>query len=98
VARRCWVVSENGSEEGLLVRAEPLGLAEELSRRMVEVRVVDGVLLHDADTAWAWAINTVLVKKGLRVSELRRVKDSQTTKGHLVNGAGRGTDPRGRGQ
>jgi hypothetical protein len=64
---------ENGSGEGLLVRAEPLGLAEEISNRMVEVvRVVDGALLLDADPAWAGAINTVLVKKGVRVSELAR--------------------------
>ena len=62
---------ENGSEEGLLVRADPLGLAEEVSRRMVDVvRVVNGVFLFDADLAWAGAINTVLVKKGVRVSEL----------------------------
>jgi hypothetical protein len=72
-------VSENGSEEGLLVRAEPLALAEEVSRRMVDVQVVDGVLLLDANPAWAWAINTVLVMKGLRVSELRRAGDLQTT-------------------
>ncbi len=70
---------ENGSEEGLLVRAEPLALAEAVSRRMVEVRVVDGALLLDADPAWAWAINTVLVKKGLRISELRRSGDLRTT-------------------
>ena len=72
-------MSENGSEEGLLVRAEPLALAEAVSRRMVEVRVVDGALLLDADPAWAWAINTVLVKKGLRISELRRSGDLRTT-------------------
>jgi uncharacterized Zn finger protein (UPF0148 family) len=36
-------MTENGSEEGLLVRAEPLGLVEEVCRRMVDVvRVVDG--------------------------------------------------------
>ncbi len=59
--------------EGLLLRAEPMERAEELARRMVEeVRVVDGALLLDADPAWAGAINTVLVKKGVRVSELRR--------------------------
>ncbi len=46
--------------------------AEELSHRMVSVvRVVDGVLFLDAGPAWAGAINTVLVKKGVRVSELR---------------------------
>ncbi len=59
--------------ESLLLRAQPLGAAEELSRRMVEVRVVDGALLLDADPAWAGAINTVLVKKGVRVNELRPV-------------------------
>ncbi len=62
--------------EGLLVRAEPLGLAAEVSQKMVETRVVDGALLLDADPAWAWAINTVLVEKGLRVSELRPGRNS----------------------
>jgi hypothetical protein len=69
---------ENGSEDGLLVRAEPLELAENVSRRIVEVRVVNGALLLDADPAWAWAINNVLVMKGLRVSELRRTEDFRT--------------------
>jgi hypothetical protein len=64
-------VADNRSE-GLLVRAQPLGAAEEICRRMVEVRVVDGALEVAADPAWAGAINTVLVKKGVRVSELRR--------------------------
>jgi hypothetical protein len=65
---------ENGSaEEGLLVRAEPLELAEELSDRMVNVvRLEDGALLLDADPAWAGAINMVLVDKGVRVNELAR--------------------------
>ena len=63
---------ENGSEEGLLVRAEPLALAEAVSRRMVEVRVVDGALLLDAEPTWAGAINTVLGNKGVRVKRLRR--------------------------
>lgn len=58
--------------EGLLVRAEPLALAEEVSQKMVRTRVVNGALHLDADPAWAWAINAVLVEKGLRVSELRR--------------------------
>ncbi len=64
---------ENGSgEEGLLVRAEPLEWAKEISQRMVNVvRIVDGALLLEVDPAWAWAINTVLVEKGLKVSELR---------------------------
>jgi hypothetical protein len=42
-------------------------------RRLVDgVRIVDGSILLDADPAWAGAINTVLVKSGVRVSELRR--------------------------
>jgi hypothetical protein len=63
---------ENGSrKEGLLVRAEPLEWAEEISHRMVDVvRTNDGALLLDADPAWAGAINTVLVMKGVRVSGL----------------------------
>ena|SRR5215208_1923541 len=70
-------MSHNGSEGLLLVRAEPLRLAEYISRKMVEVvRVVDGALL-DADPSWAGALNTVLVKKGAQVSELRRVSRLQ---------------------
>jgi hypothetical protein len=73
-------MSQNGSEGLLLVRAEPLTLAEQISHRMVDVvRVVDGALLLDADPAWAGAINTVLVKKGARVSELRHVRRPQQT-------------------
>ena len=65
---------KNGkAQEGLLVRAEPLGWAEEISNRMVSVvRIIDGALLLDADPAWAGAINVVLVNKGVRVSELVR--------------------------
>ena len=70
-------MSENRSE-GLLVKAQPLEQAEHISNLMVDVRVVDGVLLLDADPAWAGAINTVLVKKGMRVSELRRIGDRGT--------------------
>ncbi len=62
-------MSEKRSE-GLLAKAQPLEQAERISRSMVEVRVVDGVLLLDADPAWGGAINTVLVAKGVRVSEL----------------------------
>jgi hypothetical protein len=58
--------------EGLLVRAEPLELAEEICNRMVEVRVADDALLLDIDPAWAGAINTVLVEKGVMVSELTK--------------------------
>ncbi len=42
---------------------------------MVEVQIVDGGLPLDADPAWAGAINTILIKKGMRVNELRPVSD-----------------------
>ena len=72
-------MTENRSEEGLLVRAEPLGLAEEISQRMVDVvRVEDGALLLEADPEWAGAINTVLIKKGVRVNELRKEPTAAT--------------------
>jgi methenyltetrahydromethanopterin cyclohydrolase len=59
----------------LLLRAEPLERAEEVSHMMVEVeRLEDGALLLDVDPSWAGAINAVLVNKGVRVSELRRVE------------------------
>ena len=60
---------ENASRgAGLLVRAEPLEWAEETSQRIVDVvRIMDGAHLLDADPAWAGAINTVLVMKGVRV-------------------------------
>lgn len=64
------------SSEVLIVGARPLRLAQMVCRRIVDgVRVVDGALLLDADPAWAGAINTVLVKKGVRVSELRYADD-----------------------
>ncbi len=60
--------------EGLLIEAQPLRVAEVICRTLVEgVRIADGALLLAADPAWAGAINTVLVKKGVRVNELRRV-------------------------
>ena len=66
-------MTENGREEGLLVRAEPLEWAEEISQRMVDVlRVEDGALLLQAEPEWARAINTVLVSKGVRVNEIRK--------------------------
>jgi hypothetical protein len=81
MTRRYQAMTENGSEEGLLVRANPLGLAEEISHRMVDVvRVEDGALLLDADPEWAGAINTVLITKGVRVNELRK----ETTAKRLV--------------
>ena len=39
---------------------------------MVDVRVVDGALWLDADPTWAEAINTVLIEKGVMVSELTK--------------------------
>jgi len=39
-------MKENRRERGLLVRAEPLGLAQVFSRRIVDVRVVDGAPLR----------------------------------------------------
>jgi hypothetical protein len=72
---------ENGREEGLLVRAEPLEWAEEISQRMVDVvRAEYGALLLEVDPEWAGAINTVLVKKGVRVKEIRK----QTTAERLI--------------
>jgi hypothetical protein len=67
------MMQENASAgaEGLLVRAEPLEWAEEISNRMANVvRIADDVLFLEADPALAGAINTVLVSKGVRVSEL----------------------------
>jgi hypothetical protein len=73
-------MTENGSEAGLLVRAEPLALAQSVCEGLVdEVRTSDGALLLDADPAWAWAINLVLVTKGVMVNELRRAGDLPTT-------------------
>jgi hypothetical protein len=66
-------MKENGREEGLLVRAEPLEWAEEISQRMVDVvRLGNGALLLKVDPNWAGTINTVLVKKGVRINELRK--------------------------
>ena len=66
-------MTRNGTEVGLLVRAEPLQWAQEISQRMVDVLCVeDGALLLDADPEWAEAINAVLVSKGVRVDELRK--------------------------
>ena len=36
---------------------------------------MDGGLPLDADPAWARAINTILIKEGMRVNELRPVSD-----------------------
>jgi hypothetical protein len=62
---------QENRREGLVVRAEPLEWAEEVSHRMVEVeRLEDGALWLDVDPAWAGAINAVLVANGVRVNEL----------------------------
>jgi hypothetical protein len=59
--------------EGLLVRAEPLEWAEEITHRMVNVvRLEDDALLLEVDPELAGAINTVLVTKGVRVNEIRK--------------------------
>ena len=74
-------MKENPREEALLVRAEPLHWAEEISKRMVDVvRLEDGALLFEVDPQWAGAINTVLVKKGVRVNELHK----ETTAERLI--------------
>jgi hypothetical protein len=71
--RRCRTMNENRREEGLLVRAEPLDWAEEISHRMVDVvRLEDGALLLDADPKWAGAIYAVLVENGVEVKEIRK--------------------------
>jgi hypothetical protein len=44
------------------------------------VRKMEDALLLEADPAWAGAINTVLVNKGVRVSELRE----ETTASQLM--------------
>ncbi len=59
-------------EARLLERAMLLVQAEELCRRLVrEVRLDDGIPELDANSAWSGAINTVSVKKGITVGELR---------------------------
>jgi hypothetical protein len=61
------MVHENGREEGLLLRVEPLEMAKWVCERMVErVREVDGALELDVDPSYGAAIITVLAKKGMR--------------------------------
>jgi hypothetical protein len=51
---------------------------------MVNVRVVDDTLILDVDPTWAGAINTVLVEKGVRVSELaKRSRSGSATSGEM---------------
>jgi hypothetical protein len=75
-------MTETRIEEGLLVRAEPLQWAQEISQRMVDVvvRLEDGALLLKADHQWAEAIYAVLVSKGVEVKEIRK----QTTAERLI--------------
>ena len=74
-------MNENATQEGLLVRAEPLEWAEEISHRMVEVvHVEDDALLLDAEPELAEAIKRVLISKGVRVKEIRK----QTTAERLI--------------
>jgi hypothetical protein len=55
-----------------LVEASPSERAEEVLRRLVETREVNGALLLEADPAWAEAIDTVLEEEGIRGEQLRR--------------------------
>jgi hypothetical protein len=75
-------MKENATqEEGLLVRAEPLDRAEEISKRMVDVvRLKDDALWLNAEPRLAEAINTVLVERGVRVKEIRK----ETTAERLI--------------
>jgi hypothetical protein len=67
-------MTENATQEGLLVRAEPLEKAEEISHRMVDVvRLKDGGLLLDADLKLVEPIKKVLAKKGVEIKEMRKV-------------------------
>ena len=49
-----------------------------------EAHEADGALLLAADPAWAAAINTVLVMKGLKTSELRRIEFLEKSKDALT--------------
>jgi hypothetical protein len=67
--------------EGLLVRAEPLERAQEISQRMVDVvRLKDSALLLKANPKLAGAIYAVLVEKGVYVKDIRK----QTTTERLI--------------
>jgi hypothetical protein len=73
-------VIENRNE-GVLVKAEPLAWAEEVSHRMVDVVCVDDdALLLEVGPEWAEAIEAVLETKGVLVKEIRK----QTTAERLI--------------
>lgn len=72
-------VGELRGSPGLLVRAEPLGRAEELVRAMpgvARVEGADGSLRIESDPECAGDINAGLVSSGVRVTELRPVRRS----------------------
>ena len=74
-------MKDNQREEGFLVRAEPLGRAEEISQRMVDVmRVEDGALLLKANPELAEPIKKVLVTKGVEVKEIRKQTKAERLK------------------
>jgi hypothetical protein len=72
--RRCMEVL-NERDESLLIAVEPLELAEQVCRRLVDEveATADGALFLHAKSAWTGPITTVLVKKGATISELRYV-------------------------
>ena len=49
-----------------------------------EVHEADGAVLLAAELAWAAAINTVLVMKGLKISELCRMEFLEKSKDALT--------------
>ena len=83
----------------MLVRTKPLGQAGRICRRPVrEVRVIADALWLDADPTVSSAVNTVLVKKGVKVSELvvrlserNQIRVKQSAAGQLGRGVGRRT-------
>ena len=71
------VHGEDGDRARLLVGAEPLGRAERICGRTVGgVLPTEHALEPEADPAWAAAIEKVLAKKGVSVSEPRRAEGS----------------------
>ena len=67
------VEKEKGSEGFLLVvGTESLDRAQRICKTLIEgVQVTEGgALLLEASPGWAKAINAVLIKRGVRVSEL----------------------------
>ena len=72
--------AENRDDVRLPLRAEPLEQAEQICRRMVARVLSTGDAFElEVDRAWTAAIKKVLVKKDVRVSELRRVEGALAT-------------------